>query len=241
MRATALCLVLCLVGSAVGQETFIVFDVSDITDQAILDEYEFPRAADAVARVDLGRLPTWLIPAGGSTPQWHEEADLTAIGGDFEWGSERWDEQRGPYVMGSERRYYWTWNDISLEFSEAVFTQTIGDFAAFEIPRSVMEDKILSVESARAETHLTTVVIPGLGIPTEIARVWELTNPRWETLCTVTMEDGDLNSDCSIDAADAAMMFGNWTGDSAPAVPEPSFSWWLLLAVLGKRHRARAV
>ncbi len=32
----------------------------------------------------------------------------------------------------------------------------------------------------------------------------------------------DLNHDGTVDAGDASLLFGDWTGDSIPSVPEPS-------------------
>lgn len=49
-----------------------------------------------------------------------------------------------------------------------------------------------------------------------------------------TVGEGDLNQDGSVDAIDAAKLFGNWTGDSFPSVPEPVGASWMLL--LGATH-----
>lgn len=53
----------------------------------------------------------------------------------------------------------------------------------------------------------------------------------------------DLNGDGSVDAFDASLLFGNWTGDSVPSVPEPSGPCMLLLgaANLVNRHRKSPV
>lgn len=41
----------------------------------------------------------------------------------------------------------------------------------------------------------------------------------------------DLNGDGSVDALDASLLFGNWTGDSVPSVPEPSSLSLIVLAL----------
>ncbi len=40
----------------------------------------------------------------------------------------------------------------------------------------------------------------------------------------------DLNADGTIDAGDAGLLFGQWTGDAAPSVPEPNSAAILLVA-----------
>lgn len=56
-----------------------------------------------------------------------------------------------------------------------------------------------------------------------------------------TISQGDLDQDGSVDAADAARLFGNWTGDSAPSVPEPTGLLPILLLIWRVRGIWRVV
>lgn len=50
--------------------------------------------------------------------------------------------------------------------------------------------------------------------------------------------DPDENNDGFVDAADAGIMFGEWTGDSGPvSVPEPVSLGWTTAAIIAVAYR----
>ena len=54
--------------------------------------------------------------------------------------------------------------------------------------------------------------------------------PPVVTLQPDNLVNYDLNADGTIDAGDAGLLFGEWTGDAAPSVPEPASAAILLVA-----------